>query len=332
MLSCEGGRAVTGVCLEQSGIRKKISLARSNIAPAPVKGAAKAWKLALGRAARDSIGLEMGLTELRQDRFSLAEVLELPPERSLVVMLEGPKDALGLIVLAPEVLAGVVEMQMVGRVNPSPAPPRRPTRTDAAMASGLIDKALAGLELELLNDTDLIWTSGFRYASFLEDARPLALLLEDVTYQVLRGDVALGGGARTGQIILALPADGRGRAPAVPPAPPSRAAELVFSAALGEQVQSVQAELVAVLARLKLPIDTVLNLKPGDPLVLGTASIAQIDLEGLDGTRVAGGKLGQNRGMRAIRMVEDNAPAARVDAPKRAQPKPPGTQPIQKAG
>ena len=321
-----------GVGLEYSGIRKKISLSRGNIAPVVVKGAAKAWKLALGRAARDAIGLEISLSGLRQDRFSLAELLELPPERSLVVILEGPKEGLGLIVLSPEVLAGIVEMQMVGCVKATPALPRRPTRTDAAMTSALIDKALAGLELELLRDSDLIWTSGFRYASFLEDARPLALLLEDVTYRVLRADVDLADGARSGQIILALPADGRGRAPAAPIAPPSRAAEMVFSAALGEQVMAVQAELVAVLARLKLPINTVLNLKPGDPVLLGAATITQIDLEGLDGARTAGGKLGQNRGMRAIRIDEQAAPAARVDAPARAKPQWPGSDSIQKAG
>ncbi len=326
------GGADTGVSLEQSGIRKKISLARSNVAPVVVKGAAKAWKLALGRAARDSVGMEIGLDDLRQDRFSLAEVLELPPERGLVVMLEGPKDSLGVIVLSPDVLAGIVEMQTVGRVNAAAAISRRPTRTDAAMATVFIDRALTGLEMELLNDSDLIWTSGFRYASFLEDARPLALLLEDVTYQVLRAEVRLAEGARSGQIILALPADGRGRAPATPAPTPSRAAEMVFSAALGEQVMGVQAELVAVLARLKLPIETVMNLKPGDPVPLGTASVNRIDLEGLDGTRAAGGKLGQNRGMRAVRMDETASPAARVDAPSRRAPSDAGSPAIQKAG
>src|SRR5690606_32291969 len=100
------------------------------------------------------------------------------PDRALIVMLEGPKDGLGLLVLSPEVLAGILEMQMVGKVSPAPPLSRRPTRTDAAMVSGLIDRAMGGLESELLQSDDLIWTSGFRYASFLEDARPLALLLE----------------------------------------------------------------------------------------------------------------------------------------------------------
>jgi flagellar motor switch protein FliM len=321
-----------GANVEKSGIKSKIGHSRNNVATIAVKGAAKAWSLALARAARNTMGLELGLSALRQDRLSLAEVLELPPERALVVMLEGPKEGLGLIVLAPEVLAGIVEMQMVGRVSQAASPPRRPTRTDAAMVSGLIDKALTGLEQDLLRDADLVWTSGFRYASFLEDARPLALLLEDVTYQVLRADVDLADGAKSGQIFLALPADGRGRRPAVAETPPSRAVEMVFAAALSEQVMCANAELVAVLARLKLPIDTVLKFKAGDPVFLGNAALDQIDLEGLDGTRVAGGKLGQNRGMRAVRLMEDASAAARVPPPKKEVQLPDIYTEIRKAG
>ncbi|WP_301457981.1 FliM/FliN family flagellar motor switch protein [Pseudorhodobacter sp.] len=301
--------------MEQNGIRRKITHARNAVATVPVKGAAKAWKLALARAARDTIGLEVDLTDLQQDRRALAELLDLPPERALVLMLAGPKEGLGLMIFGPEILAGIVEMQMMGRVSMTPPIVRRPTRTDAAMVSTLIDRALSGLEQELERDADLVWTSGFRYASFLEDARPLSLLLEDVNYQVLRAELALAGGAKSGLLLLALPADGRGRPPQVSDATPIRAAELVFAAALGEQVMSANAELVAVLAHLKLPIDAVLQLKTGDILPLTNAGLDQINLEGLDGTRLSGGKLGQNRGMRAIRMME-TAPAARIAAPK----------------
>lgn len=297
--------------MEQNGIKRKILEARKNAAPAEVKGAAKAWKLALARAARDAIGLELGMQDLRLARGSLAELLELPPDRALIVILEGPKEGLGLMVIAPEVLAGILEMQMVGKVSASAPLTRKPTRTDAAMVSGLIDRAMDGLEAELLQSCDLIWTSGFRYASFLEDARPLGLLLEDVTYQILKADVSLAEGTKTGSIVLALPADGKGRSPKNPDVPPpSRAAAMVFEAALGEQVLDANADLTAVLTRIKIPLEMVLNLKPGMPLPLGQAALDQIDIEGLDGARLAGGKLGQNRGMRAVRLLDTAKPAA----------------------
>jgi flagellar motor switch protein FliM len=303
-VSAKTKKSDTGVNLEQSGIKRKISQSRKNSVPTVVKGAPKAWKLAFARAARDAMGLELDMTALSLNRRSLNELLDLPTDCALIVMLEGPKDGLGLMVLSPEVLAGILEMQMVGKVSGTAALLRRPTRTDAAMVSSLIDRALDGLEAELLQSNDLIWTSGFRYASFLEDARPLALLLEDVTYQLMQADVSLGNGAKTGLVFLALPADGKGRHPQTPDAPPSRAAEMVFEAALGAQVMEATADLVAVLVRMKLPLDVILNLKVGDPLPLGSAALDKIDIEGLNGTRLAGGKLGQNRGMRAVRFME----------------------------
>lgn len=308
--------------MEQNGIKRKIDLSRKNAPVVEAKGAVKAWRLAFSRAARDAIGLSLTMPDLVQSRCSLNELLELPPERALIVMLEGPKDGLGLLVISPDVMAGILEMQMVGKVSTSSPLSRRPTRTDAAMTSGLIDRAMDGLESELLQSEDLLWTSSFRYASFLEDARPLALLLEDVTYQLLQAEVSLANGAKTGQILLALPADGKGRQPKLPDAPPpSRAAEMVFEAALTEQVMEASADLVAVLARLKLPLEMILNLKPGDPLPLGAAALDEIAIEGLDGTQLAGGKLGQNRGMRAIRFAETAPPTAQMSGAQLA-PKP----------
>jgi flagellar motor switch protein FliM len=314
-----------GVVLERNGIRRKIDHARKSTALVEVQGAAKVWKLAIARAARDEIGLEMTIPSLRHPRCSLAELLEMPPERALVAMLEGPKEGLGLLVISPEVLAGIVEIQMVGRVNKTPPIARRPTRTDAAMVSGMVDKALKSLEIGLAQSNDLPWASGFSYASFLEDARPLALLLEDTAFQVLVAEVSLAEGARTGQILLALPANGRGALPKSVEAPPRRAAEMVFGAALGEQIMGSKAEIVAVLARVSLPLDTLLNLKVGEPIALSEAALDQICLEGQDGLRIATGKLGQNGGMRAIRIIEEGKKTAETlgsDPAKSNQPVP----------
>jgi flagellar motor switch protein FliM len=295
--------------LEQNGIRRKISKARESIPPVEVSGAAKAWRLAMARAMHYAIGLEMTTTDLQFNRRSLPEILELPPERALIVILEGPKDGLGLLVMSAEVLAGILEMQMVGKVSANVPLSRRPTRTDAAMVSGLIDRALDGLESQLLRSVDLVWASGFRYASFLEDARPLGLLLEDIPYQLLQAEVSMSGGAKTGQIILALPVEGKGRQPRELDTPnPRRASELVFGAALEEQVLGASADLVAVLTRLKLPLDTILNFKVGDPIPLGSAALDKINIEGTNGIRIAGGKLGQNGGMRALRFTGSEKP------------------------
>ncbi|MDZ4135676.1 MAG: FliM/FliN family flagellar motor C-terminal domain-containing protein [Paracoccaceae bacterium] len=313
--------------MNQSGIRRKLEAGRAvtevglarGAEVALARGADAAWAMALARAARDSMALDLRVSAVTAVRHSLAELLELPPQRGLIVVLEGPAEALGLLVLSPDVLAGLTEMQTMGRVSAAPALPRKPTRTDAAMTSTMINAALAGLDAGLHQDDDLIWAGGFRYASFLEDARPLGLLLEEGTYRVMQAEAVLSGGAKRGTILLALPAAGRGKRSLDAPKTPDTGGALVFAAALGEQVMAADAVLEAVLARVTLPLQAVLAFKPGDPVFLGMAALDRIDLEGSDGCRLAGGKLGQNRGMRAVRMMPEAQAAARVtDKPKAA--------------
>jgi flagellar motor switch protein FliM len=287
-------------------------------------GADHGWRLALARAARDVTGLLVDVADLRLARRSLAELLEFPPDRALIALLDGPGGGLGMIALSPEVTSALVEMQTIGRVAAAAPVPRRPTRTDAAMVSAVIDRALAELEAVLADEADLVWTGGFRYASFLEDARPLGLLLEDQPYRVLTTDLALGDGGRTGKVILALPAEGRGQAPAARPraaADPGQAAQAApgtgFSAALGEAVLAADCRLDAVLARVTLPLRSVMALAPDVMIPLTGAALDRIAVTGLDGQGVAMARLGQHRGMRALRLSDAEATggAAVVPAP-----------------
>jgi hypothetical protein len=47
----------------------------------------------------------------------------------------------------------------------------------------------------------------------------------------------------------------------------------------------------------------VVGLAVGDQLVLNAAALDKISLEGLDGRKMAEGRLGQNRGLRAVRLT-----------------------------
>lgn len=311
------------MAVQDGGIRRKLAATAAAQAAAgpPVRGAAAAWPLALARAARDACALPLMLRQLREGRLSLAELLDMPPERGLIALLEGPGEALGLLALAPDVLAGIVERQTLGRVLRQPAAARRPTRTDAAMVAGLIDAALAGLDGALSADPDRVWAGGFRYASFLEEARPLALLLEDAPHVVLTAEAELDGGAKSGMVLLALPAEGRGTAP-LRRAGGDLGAVAAFRQALTDRVDPAEAVLTAVIARVQMPLEAVLALAPGAMLPLVPASVDRVDLDGADGRRIAGGRLGQNRGMRAIRLTETE-PAARLAGEPAAEHAPP---------
>lgn len=293
-----------------TALRRKIEAARPQAGDGAVT-APGVWPVALARAARGALSLDLAARRQADRRASLAEVLEAQPDRALIAVLEGPGEGLGVLSLAPEVLAGLIERQTLGRVTDMPPLPRRPTRTDAAMVGGLVDAALSAMDEALVNAADRVWASGFRYASHLEDARPLGLMLEDEAYRLIEAEVALEGGTKGGIILLALPAEGR----AAPPLPAAEAADtaaaLVFQAGFAEQVRGSAAVLEAVLARVTLPLAQAMALAPGEVLRLGTAAIDRIDLEGIDGVRMGGGRLGQNRGMRALRLTDEAMPAAR---------------------
>jgi flagellar motor switch protein FliM len=286
-------------------MRKKL-LVRQQAPADGGPGADRGWRLGFARASRDMMNLPVDFTSLTITRQSLAEVLDLPPDRALVLMLEGPEDGLGLLILSPDLLVALVEVLTMGKCGTQTPDARKPTRTDAAMVSPLADLALANLEESLAEDGDLVWTSGFRFASFIEEARSLALLLEDVPYKVLSARLSLAYGARSGDMMLVLPAEGVGAKPRLKAnSVPSSVARPAFSAALAARVEDATCQLDAVVARISLSLGEVMGLSVDRLLILPSASLDRIRFEGMDGRCVTIGKLGQHRGMRAIRLTDD---------------------------
>lgn len=286
-------------------IRRKLNAAR-NEAPEGGPGADRGWRLALARAARDQLKAPLDVQTLTLARVGLAEVLEVAPQRALLAVLEGPGEGLGMLAISPEVLQAMIELLTIGKVGSGTSGPRKPTRTDAAMVAPLIDAALADLEASLAQEVDLVWAGGWRYASFLDDPRPLGLMLEDFGYRLLRAEVDLAQGARKGGVMLALPAEGRGRLPqrSSSPAPKDEAqSHRAFVEALAEEVEAAESRLEAVLTRVSLSLSRVVGLAVGDVLPLSAASLDKVSIEGIDGRKMAEGKLGQNRGMRALRLT-----------------------------
>lgn len=263
--------------------------------------AARAWTLAVARAGQDELGLPLDLRDVVVERRSLAELAELLPEPALIAVLdEGSGQATGVAVLDAVLTAGMVEALTTGAVTPTDAAPRRPTRTDAAMLTPVLDRALAGFESALsAAEGGGELPAGFRFAALAENGRALALLLEEGPYRLLRARGVLSGGAREGVMILCLPE--KGAAPARLEAPKDDR----FAAELAAQVEVAPARLEAVLLRLPLPLCDILALEAGQEIALPQADIDRITLEGLDGRRVSVGRLGRQGGLRAVRLVEE---------------------------
>lgn len=277
-----------------------IQLKRSAAAPAAESAAAveRVWALALARAAQEELGVALTLAECRLQRRTLGELGELLPDPALICALdEAGGEATGVLVVDAGVMAGMVEALTTGAVSTLDRAGRRPTRTDAALLAPVLDRALAGFEAAS-GEADLAeWARGFRFAATVDGGRALSLMLEDVEFRVLLGEVDLGGGARRGRLILAVPDGmGTGMAELRPPV------DTRFAEALAERVQGAEVRLDAVLMRLSMPLGAVMALRVGQEVTLPLADIGQIGLEGLDGRRVGAGRLGRQGLARAVRL------------------------------
>jgi flagellar motor switch protein FliM len=292
--------AADGSPVSDAGTVLKRRLQRSLSDGAAIAGGVveRAWDMALRRAAQDMLSLRLDVTECRLRRLSLTELLELPGARSFIGVLDGPAEAMGVIVLSPDVLSGLVEVQTIGCVSAHPPLARKPSRTDAAMVAGFFDAALAEMELGLSGRHELTWAGGYRYASFLDDPRPLALMLEDMQWQVLEAELSLGGGLKSGRILMAVPATARGA-----DAPPEDPHEVAFTQALMTQIGHAECRLEAILARVSVDLTELMALDVGEVLALPGASLDLVHLETADSRRMATGRLGQARGMRALRLM-----------------------------
>ncbi|MGL5012011.1 MAG: FliM/FliN family flagellar motor switch protein [Paracoccaceae bacterium] len=313
-MAADGAGGAGGQKVDPRVLRARLDRERAQLAAVAGGTVEQAWDMALRRAAQDTVSLRIEVESCRLRLLSLTELLELPGARSLIGILDGPAEAMGVIVLSPEVLSGLVEVQTIGSVTTHAPMARKPTRTDAAMVAGFIDCALAELEMALVSQPEQVWAGGFRYASFLDDPRPLALMLEDAKWQVAEAEVSLGGGAKAGRVLLGLPAVGRG-ANAAQDGVVQAAQKVQFNADLRAQLQQAPVTLDAVLVRIELDLAALMALRAEDVLPLFGASLDTVQLSTEDGRRMATARLGQARGMRALRI-------SRLDS------EPPGDLPV----
>jgi flagellar motor switch protein FliM len=289
-----------------SVMKRKAGAERHPLA-SPVMTPARAWHATLPRAADDHLGIELSVLSV-QEGVATGEALvsDLPGDCLLLLMRDG-QGRRGLCALDPAFLAAVIEVQMTGRVGSAPLAPRQPTATDAAIVSGLVDAICTAFDHAISDSVPPPPWRGARVAGFLPDARAALMTLSDGPLHRVRIMADLGAGVRQGKLTLIMPpvqggADARLRQGA--------------HRSLGQDLRPVVAEgrvtLEAVLHRLRLPLARIGSLAPGDLIPVPATVLGAISIEGVDGRRVAGARLGQVDGRKAVRIIlaQECVPAA----------------------
>lgn len=282
---------------ELSALRRKAGTGR-----APTDGVgmtpAKAFRLALSKAAQVVLGLAVRVQSIKEDRLNQAKVLDVLDKDALLLMLEGPHDTKGVAVFDTQALAAVIEVQTLGQVTQSKAPDRLPTNTDSAMCEAILDRVLQEFEGHLATSTAADWATGFRFEKRIESVRLLGLALADVEYRMFHLPLDLADGAKQGTLLIVFPAEGT--------AAGQRASggDQGWTQAMEKAVCASHVDIQAVLHRAQIPLATVRAFQPGDLVAVPKSAISEVKMEGTDGRVVGAARLGQQTGFRALRISD----------------------------
>ncbi|MGR3495674.1 FliM/FliN family flagellar motor switch protein [Citreimonas sp.] len=254
---------------------------------------AKALRRALARTAEDAWSLVLVCSSVQLDMLDQDGVVSALKDGTLLIVLDGPDGAIGLAQVDREILTGVTEIQTIQQITKMPVDTRPLTPTDAAMMAPLLDGALAEFVENLAENPLRPQFAGYRFGAMLEDPRSASLLLDAAEYRTFHAEIDLALGRRSGMISLFLP----DRTIAAPDKDDASGAEPHREAML-----NVPARLDCILSRVRMPLAKAEALKAGDVIPLHASALDGVEVVAANGAVVAGGRLGQMNGARAVRI------------------------------
>ena len=270
-----------------STLRRK--LVRKITEPSPPE-APNAQDRALAQVLGQGLGLALSDLNSRQGQASCAELLELIDPEGLALLLTLADGRVGVIALSRAGALALSEVSTLGTPAPRPPASRPPTAVDSTLIEPLLRKFL-----RLSNSLE-----GEVALRMVEDHRLLSVALDEGGYHLYRseGTMSRDGRARDIALLWALPL--------ATPAPPeiNRADPVLdWDDQLQRAVMAAPADLRAVLAVLHKPLSEVMEMGEGTLLDLPLSLLEEVRLETLDRGLCATGRLGQARGMRALRLT-----------------------------
>ena len=277
---------------------------------------ARAAAAAVGRAAEKLYQLGVQPVSIQTDAATSAEIVEILPDPALIVVLQGPKEGVGVMALCLESVTALIEIQALGRVTARSVDRRKPTRSDALICVEFINRVLGELGDEMIDCAGYEGIGNYHYATYLDDVRPLALMLEDKPYRSLDMGLRLGGAeTRQARIFVAIPQlapedrkvlpsmatvaiSDIDTEPTAHPVETSRNRAISLAAA----VQTAPIRLTGVLCRRRMTLGELRGLTAGKLLHLPRVNLGETRLETETGQLVATGKFGEFEGYHAIRL------------------------------
>ncbi|NNE88552.1 MAG: hypothetical protein HKN27_10790 [Silicimonas sp.] len=245
-------------------------------------------------------GLDLIVDDVTFSETDKGQLIDALSPQELVYQLSNDKGAGGLCIVSPELLAGLIEVQLYGYVPKTEVVDRKPTRTDGIVVASLVDGWLATAHAVAEREgMEPLPFAGFTRQDGVLDRRNAGLLIEPGRYATATIKMTLGDDAKTGTMCLAWPLQAQ-----------SKATPQQFSTQLQMHLVDVKAPMRVVLTRLSLPMERVRDMAVGDVIDVPLEALTSVKLEGIDGTAIGTGRLGQMGGMRAVRLNLDGGSAS----------------------
>ncbi|MCB4455472.1 FliM/FliN family flagellar motor C-terminal domain-containing protein [Leisingera sp. McT4-56] len=291
MSETEAAEAGSG---RQSVLARKLAATKEGAGGLTSSLTLKALRRSVARAAADLCDLPMAVLAARQSNRLSDDLAGQLSDKDLLVVLDCPQGRMGAACMDAATVTALIQQQTIGAVIGKAPDERHYTPTDAAMTAEFLERTFAKVVAMLDGQADQALFSGYRYGAQVETVRSLVLGMEADDYRVIELNIDLACGAMQGVMKLILPeptaeemTGGQGGSQG-----PS----------LGGNLDSIRAELTAVLCKMRVPLQDFAGLKVGDTLPLDSAFLYETDLLTIGGKPVAQGRLGQMNGARAVRL------------------------------
>lgn len=262
--------------------------------------AVRVWRLAAARALKSAVGMNAEVATAQVTSVQADAMPGLVEPGEMTALMENDAGDVGLALISPAIVAALVEMQTIGRVSDRPAEPRQATPVDGALVGPSVDRIMVSAAAALaecgLGDP----VTDYRFAMLTEAETPPTLSMADLPHSCLTLDITVEGGRKQGTMRFVSPDTGASEM--------QRAASRAdWQNKISAAVLSSDVPVEARLGQVRMTIENVMQLTPGDFVPLSPEDLRRVRLVVGRGDLAGRGKLGQSNGYRAVKILGDDS-------------------------
>lgn len=273
--------------------------------PAPLSPDAACVR-AVARAGFIAAGLKVAGPKVDvRNLDGVSALSDLLIEAAMVIPCAAPDGSEGFLALSSAGLTALVEKTTTGRIASAESEERAASTIDRLLCHAFLERFLEAWRELLSGSAAEAWLEGYRLEDRMVAPDVLSMSAADVPYRV-HDVTAMFDSIRPVRFWVAMP-ETRLRPKSAGDAAQGARAVGDWAKDWRAAVLESPAELEAVLCRLELSLDEVRRWEPGDRVPIPATALSTVTLGRRNGPSVATARLGQARGVRALRLNEITA-------------------------